>query len=160
MRARQEAGERGADVDRLAARAAEHLARAGLAAYEHHELVVAASLLGRANALLLRGSPERVERVPKLASALVSCGEVAEARDLLADGSAVASELGDARLAAGMTISADLVLLWTDAALPAEQILARLDDAVSVLEKAENYENLAMAEILRFQAHDRARLPD
>ena len=55
-----------------------------------------------------------------------------------------------------MTISADLVLLWTDAALPAEQILARVDDAVPVLEKAGDYENLAMAEILRFQAHDRA----
>jgi DNA-binding SARP family transcriptional activator len=155
VRARRDTGERGAELDRLAARAAEHLARAGIAAHARHELVGAASLLGRANALLSRESPERLALVPKLAAAMVSCGEVDAARDLLADAASVAAELGDEHLAAGMRVSTDLALLWTPAGRPTEQILADLDEAVLVLEQASDYESLAWAEILRFQANDR-----
>ena len=155
VRARREAGERGADVDRLAARAAEHLARAGLAAHDHHDLAASALLLDRANALLPHESPERVELVPKLAAALIARGDVAVARDLLADAADVAAELGDARLAAAVTIGTDLGLLWTEAALPSEQILSDLEVAVPVLEEAGDYENLAWAAMLRFQARDR-----
>src|SRR6185312_496532 len=100
-------------------------------------------------------SPERIALVPKLAAALVSEGDVAAARDLLADAADVAAELGDERLAAGVTVSTDLALLWTPAARPTEQILADLERAVPVLEDAGDNENLAWAEILRFQAHDR-----
>lgn len=156
VRARRDAGERGAEVDRLAERAAEHLVRAGLAVHERHELAAAASLLGRANALRPRESPERVGLAPKLAGALVSRGEVAAARDLLADASAVASELGDSHLSAAVTIGGDLTLLWTDAALPAERILAHIDHAVPLLERAGDYESLALSAILRFEALDRA----
>ncbi len=70
----------------LAARAAGHLGRAGAAAHDQHEMAAAASLLGRANALLPRESPVRIELVPRLAAALVSLGEVAAAQELLADG--------------------------------------------------------------------------
>jgi DNA-binding SARP family transcriptional activator len=158
VRARREAGEHGAGVDRLAAQASVHLGRAGLAAYERSDMAAAASLLGRANALLPRAAPERIELLPPLAGALVSGGDVVAAQQLLEDGSTIAAELGDARLAARVTITADQMLLWTEAASPPLQILGDIEDAVPVLEEAGDYESLAMAELLRFQALDRAGL--
>jgi DNA-binding SARP family transcriptional activator/tetratricopeptide (TPR) repeat protein len=155
-RARREAGERGAGVDGLAARAADHLARAGVAAFDRHDMAATQSLLGRANALLPRKAPERVDLLLKLASASVSRGEVVAAQELLTDASTIAIELGDARLMARVTISADLNLLWTDAAVPQERLFRDLEDVVPVLEEAGDYEGLAMAEALRFQAFDRA----
>ena len=159
VRARRGAGEQGADVDRLAARAAGHLGRAGTAAYDHHDMAGAASLLGRANALLAREAPERIELVLHLAGALVSLGEVASAQELLAEADTVAATLGDPRLAARVTLSAHLTLLLTDATAPTERLFADLEDALPVLEEAGDYGTLALAEALRFQAHDRAGLP-
>ena len=159
VRSRRESGEHGATVDRLAARAAEHLGRAGAAAYERSDMAAAASLLGRANTLLPERAPERIELLPQLVGALVSLGEAGAAQELLADASVIADELGDARLAARVTITADLMLLWTEAAVPPEQILGDIEVAVPVLEEAADYESLAMAELLRFQALDRAGLP-
>ena len=156
VRARRDAGERGADVDALAARAAAHLVRAGLAAYDQRQLTVAASLLGRADALLPRESLERLALVPKLAGALVSSGDVAAAHDLVADARAAASELGDRHLLARLTVRGDLALLWTEAASPVESILADVDEAVPVLTEAGDDESLGWAEMLRFQTRDRA----
>ena len=159
VHARREAGERGAGVEALAARAAGYLSRAGAAAHDQHEMAAAASLLGRANALFPHESPVRIELVPRLAAALVSLGEVAAAKELLADGSSVAAELGDPGLVAGITIGADLALLWTDAAVAPERVLRDIDDAVPVLRAEGDYENLAWAEVLRFQALDRVGVP-
>jgi hypothetical protein len=157
-RARREAGEQGADVDRLAARAAWHLGRAGRDAYDHHDMAGAASLLGRANALLAREDPERVELALHLAGALVSLGEVASAAQLLGEAAAVAAMLGDPRLVARVTLSADLTLLLTDAAVPTERLFTDLEACVPVLEEAGDDASLAIAEALRFQAHDHAGL--
>jgi DNA-binding SARP family transcriptional activator len=161
--ARRESGEAGAGVDRLAARAAEHLGRSGVAAYERHDPAAAASLLGRANALLPREAPERIELVPKLAGALLTRGEAIRAQELLAEASAIAIELGDARLTARTTLAADLTLLMTDAAVPPERVLRDIEDALPVLEQAGDYEGLAIAEallaqreLLEFNALDRA----
>jgi tetratricopeptide (TPR) repeat protein len=158
LHARRESGERGAGVDRLAARAAEHLGRAGAAAWDRHELAASISLLGRANALLSRDAPARMEALPNLASALVTRGDVAAAQDLYDEGFAIAAELGDDRLAARLTVMADLTLLWTEAAASSERVLADLETAMPVLEEAADYEALACAEMLRFQAFDRAGL--
>jgi tetratricopeptide (TPR) repeat protein len=57
-----------------------------------------------------------------------------------------------------VTITADAQLLWTEAALPPEQILQDIDELVPVLREAQDYTTLAMAETLRFQARDRAGL--
>src|SRR6266542_3484708 len=112
-------------------------------------------LLGRASALLPREAPERIELVLKLAGALVSRGEVVAAQQLLADASTIVVELGDARLAARTTLATGLTLLMTDAAVPPERMLRDIEDAVPVLEQAGDYEGLAMAEALRFNALDR-----
>jgi DNA-binding SARP family transcriptional activator len=156
VRAKRESGEHGARVDQLAARAAAHLGRAGAAAWDRHELAAAISLLGRANALLPRDAPARMELLPNLASALVSRGEVAAAQDLYDEAFAIAVELGDDRLAARLTVMADLTLLWTEAAASSERVLADLEHAVPLLEEAADDEALACAEMLRFQALDRA----
>jgi hypothetical protein len=156
--ARREAGDRGTELDALAARAVEHLSRAGLYAYGHHDMGAAASLLRRANALLPRESAERVDLVRHLAGALVSLGEAAEAQAVLSDAATVAATLGDAGLAARVTITADLNLLWTDAAVPPERLFADIEEAMPVLVEARDYETLALAEALRFQACDRAGL--
>ena len=158
LQARRESGERGAGVDRLAVEAAEHLGRAGAAAWDRHELASSISLLGRANELLPRTAPARMESLPKLASALVSRGDVAAAQELYDEASAIAVELGDDRLAARLTVMADLSLLWTDAAPSSEHVLADLEHTVPVLEEAADHEALACAEMLRFQALDRAGL--
>jgi DNA-binding SARP family transcriptional activator/tetratricopeptide (TPR) repeat protein len=151
--ARREAGERGAGVDRLAAQAADHLVRAGVAAFERDDMPASVSLLGRANLLLPRESPERIELLLRLAWALVYRGEVPAAQELMAEARTIAVELGDARLAALAT------LLRIDATVSAQQVLRDVDDAVPVLEKAGDYEGLAVAEVLRFYAFDRAAIP-
>ena len=107
----------------------------------------------------LAEAPERIELVLHLAGALVSLGEVASAQELLAEADAVAATLGDPRLAARVTLSAHLTLLLTDATAPTERLFADLEDALPVLEEAGDYGTLALAEALRFQAHDRAGLP-
>jgi DNA-binding SARP family transcriptional activator len=155
VRARRESGEHGAGVDRLAAQAAEHLGRAGVAAYARHDLAATASLLGRAIALFPREAPERIELLPKLAGASV-WGDVVAAQELLAEAFSIAVELCDARLAARTTLAADLTLLMTEAAVPPERMLRDIEDAVPVLEQAGDYEGLAVAEALRFHALDQA----
>ena len=158
VHARRETRESGPAVDRLAARAAEHLGRAGLAALERDDMAAASSLLGRANELLPHDAPERVEVLLKLGEALGWVGEPDAARGLLAEAHAVAAELGDVRLVARARV-ATLALMWGDAAVPPEQMLHDIEDATPVLESAGDHEALAMAEVARFHALDRGRLP-
>jgi DNA-binding SARP family transcriptional activator len=152
VRARRETGERGAAVERVAARAAEHLGRAGGNAFERDDMVAAVELLGRANDILPRDSRERLELLPKLASALVYCGNPLAAHKLVAEASAIATQLGDERLQARATLGIALTLLWTGEALPPERMLEDIESAFPLLEQADDYEGLAMAEALRFHA--------
>jgi DNA-binding SARP family transcriptional activator/tetratricopeptide (TPR) repeat protein len=159
VEARRETGEHGAAVDQLAARAAGHLTRAGVAAGEREDMTATASLLGRAIALLPPGAPERIEPLLRLAPAMVSRGEVAAAQEMLNEAYRIAFDLGDARLTALATLAARLVLLRTDDAVPPERVLDEIEDAVPVLEQARDYEGLALAEMLRFHALDQAGIP-
>ena len=159
LRARLESGERGSAIDRLAERAAEHLRRAGLAAVDRDDWFAAASLLARACELLPRDARERVELLPKLGEALTWRGERATAREVFAEAHAVASELGDARLAARARLATLLALMWGEAPVPPERMLRDVEDAVPVLEHAGDHGALAMAEIVRFHALDRSGLP-
>ena len=156
VRARRESGEQGADVDRLAAQAAEHLGRAGNLAYERQDSAAAEALLGRAAALLPRDSPLRVEFLAKCAGSIIRRGEVAAVQALLDEAISIAVEIGDEPLTARTTLTADLTLMLTDAAPSAEQMLQHLERAVPVLERATDYEGLALAEAVRFHALDRA----
>ena len=158
VRARRETGERGPDVDGLAARAAEHLRRAGLAALDRDDLAAARLLLGRANDLLAHDAPDRVEVLLKLGDAHLWSGEP-DARGLLDEAHALASELGDASLVARARVAA-LALMWNDPALPPQQMLRDIEAALPVLEAAGDHEGLALAEVARFHALDRGRLPD
>ena len=158
VRARRETGERGPAVDRLAAQAAEHLRCAGLVALEREDMAAASSLLRQATELLPDDAPERVELLPKLGEALSWLGEPDAAREVLAEAHAVAVALGDARLAARARV-ATLALMWGDAG-PPDQVLRGIEDAMPVLEAAGDHEALAMAEVARFHALDRGRLPD
>ena len=158
LRARRETGEGGAAVDRLAQRAAVHLRRAGLAAFDRDDWSAASSLLARACELLPRDARERVELLPKLGEALVWRGERAAARDVLAEAHAVATEIGDARLAARARLQrarADV----GEGPVPPDQMLRDVEDAMPVLERAGDHGALAMAELVRFFALDRAGLP-
>ena len=123
VRARREAGESGPAVDALAARAADHLRRAGLTAFHRMDMAAAASLLGRANKLLPSDAPERAELLLKLGDALGWIGERDASRDLLAETHRIAEERGDARLAARATLAMGLTMLATEAAIPPVQML-------------------------------------
>jgi DNA-binding SARP family transcriptional activator/tetratricopeptide (TPR) repeat protein len=158
VRARRETGEHGPSVDELATRAAEHLRRAGVSAFDRADMAAASSLLQRANELLPREAPERVEVLLKLGDALAWAGERDAARGVLAEAHAVATELGDERLTAWATLVAGLALVWGGASH--EQMLREIDDLVPVVAQAGDHEALAMAELGRFHAFDRARLPD
>ncbi len=159
LRARRETGEGGEAVDRLAQRAAVHLRRAGLAAFDRDDWSAASSLLARACELLPRDARERVELLPKLGEALVWRGERGTARDVLAEAHAVATEIGDARLAVRARLATALALMWGEGPVPPDRMLRDVEDAVPVLERARDYGALAMAELVRFHALDRSRLP-
>ena len=100
-----------------------------------------------------------MELLPKLGEALVWRGERAAARDVLAEAHAVATEIGDARLAARARLATALALMWGEGPVPPDQMLRDVDHAVPVLERAGDHAALAMAELVRFFALDRARLP-
>jgi tetratricopeptide (TPR) repeat protein len=68
--------------------------------------------------------------------------------------------IGDTRLAARVAIAVGSTMMWTDDAVPPEQMLRDIESALPVLERAEDYEGLALTELLRFHALDQAGLPD
>lgn len=160
VRARREIGETGATVDGLTGRAAEHLWRAGLAAYDREDMAATISLLGRANDLLPRDRPERLELALKLGDALSWVGEREAGRRVTAEARALAVELDDTRLAARAKLSMGLPSLWADVEASPEEMLRDVDDASSVLERAGDHEGLAIAEVARFHLFDRSGLPD
>ncbi len=160
LRARIESGERGAAVERLAERAAVHLRPAGLAAMDRDDWFAASSLLARACELLPRNAHERVELLPKLGEALTWRGERARAREVLAEAHALATELGDERLAARARLATLLALMWRDEALTPDRMLRDVEDALPVLEQAGDHGAMAMAELVRFHAFDRGGVPN
>jgi tetratricopeptide (TPR) repeat protein len=89
----------------LAGRAAGKLSSAGRRAFARGDTPAACNLLRRATALLSTDDPVRLELLGDLADALVEEGQFDEARDVLADGRAVAERLEDARLLARIRIA-------------------------------------------------------
>ena len=158
VRARRETGARGPAVERLAMRAAEYLRRAGLAAFDRMDMVAASALLGRANELFPRDAPERGDLLLRLSAALSWVGDHDAARALVAEVHAVADERGDARLAARAKLAT--TTLTGEGPLSPEQILRDIDEAMPVLEREGDHEGLALAELARFHAFDRGRLPN
>ena len=158
--ARREAGERGHAVEDVAARAAAHLRRAGLAAYESEDMASAVSLLDLAQELLPRAAPERVELVLKLAEAAVLTGELRRGLELFDEANALADELEDERLVARARLTAGRTRLWNELSVSPQELLDEVERVIPVLERAGDYEGLAIAEMVSFHALDRARLPN
>ena len=159
LRALVETGADSSDIERLTAKAAERLRSAGIAAAGREDYDAALSLLTRANEILPREAPERAELLPRLGEMLLWVGGADAARSRLEEAYALATELGDRRLAARARLTAHLTLMWTDTPISPQEMLREVDEAVPVLEDAGDEEALAMAELVRFHALDQARLP-
>jgi class 3 adenylate cyclase/tetratricopeptide (TPR) repeat protein len=94
--------EHGREIGR---RGAERLASAGRRAFGRGDMTAAASLLGRAAALLEPDDPSRLALLPDLGEALIDAGKFARAQKVLDDAVARAESVGDKRLAAEASLS-------------------------------------------------------
>jgi class 3 adenylate cyclase/tetratricopeptide (TPR) repeat protein len=120
----------------LGGRAGEHLAAAGNAAMDRGDWAAARGLLGRARSILPPGDERRAGLAPELAQALQEVGSVTEAR-------AVAEEARDAAdpviRARGAIAEFDIVGF----PVRSEEHIARRDEALAILEEAEDHLGLA-----------------
>jgi predicted ATPase/class 3 adenylate cyclase len=98
VRHRTELGRPDEHVAALAEEAAERLASAGGRAHARGDAAAAASLLGRAAALLAEDAPARAKLVGELGSALVLAGDFAEADVVLTEAIEAGAASGDRRL--------------------------------------------------------------
>jgi class 3 adenylate cyclase/tetratricopeptide (TPR) repeat protein len=98
VRYRMELGRPDEHVAALADEAAERLASAGGRAHARGDAAAAASLLGRAAALLAEGAPARAKLVGELGSALVLAGDFAEADVVLTEAIEAGAASDDRRL--------------------------------------------------------------
>ena len=120
----------------------------------------AVSLLGRAQELLPRATPEHVDLLPKLAEARrLHRASSSRGLELFDEANAAAAELATQRLLARARLTSSSTRLWNRMSVPPEEVLDEVERAVPVLERAGDYEGLAIAEMVRFNALDRARLP-
>jgi predicted ATPase len=98
VRYRTELGRPDEHVAALAEEAAERLASAGGRAHARGDAAAAASLLGRAAALLAEDAPARAKLVGELGSALVLAGDFAEADVVLTEAIEAGAASGNRRL--------------------------------------------------------------
>jgi class 3 adenylate cyclase/tetratricopeptide (TPR) repeat protein len=136
----------------LAESAAGRLAAAGVRANERGDLAGAASLLGRAAALLPAESRERIEVVLALVEPLAALMKVAEVAPVLEQSRRAAELLGDALLAARVNVERNWIVIhttaerWSDSAL-----LAEVDEAIAVFER--HGDDVAVARALEVVIH-------
>jgi class 3 adenylate cyclase len=88
----------------LARRASERLAAAARRALGRHDMQAVANLLGRAEALLEPGDPDRAAILPKLATALWETGSGEASRAVIGEALLRAEESNDAEIAADVTL--------------------------------------------------------
>ena len=142
---RRELGASGADVERLARRAAEKLSAAGRRANSRGDLPTAVGLLRRAEVLLPRLSEERLDLLPALGEALCDLGELAEAETVLSGAVDDASAAADdrARISAGLAHA--YVGSFTDAEAGLERLRALAEEAISFFDSRGDDAELARA---------------
>jgi class 3 adenylate cyclase/tetratricopeptide (TPR) repeat protein len=129
----------------IARRAATKLSSAGRRAFARGDTPAACNLLRRAVALLPTEDTERVELIGDLADALMEEGHFDEARDVIAEGAAIAERLSDQRLAARIRLVArrlDLVLSELEGS---QSAIADTTEAIGVLTAAGDEAGLARA---------------
>ncbi len=146
-RYRTELGRVDDQTQALGESAARWLAAAGFRANARGDLGGAASLLGRAAALLPAESRERIEVVLALVEPLAALMRVAEIETLLEQTRRAAELLGDERLIARVKVETAWVVIhttaeqWSDDAL-----LSGIDEAIAVFERFD--EDAAVARAL------------
>jgi class 3 adenylate cyclase/tetratricopeptide (TPR) repeat protein len=131
---RRELGASGADVERLARRAAEKLSLAGRRANSRGDLPTAVGLLRRAEALLPPLDPARLDLLPELGEALCDLGDLAEADEVLAAAVEDARQAGDERIEMSAGLARAYVSSFTDPEEGLERLRSLAEQAISLFE--------------------------
>jgi predicted ATPase/DNA-binding SARP family transcriptional activator len=129
----------------LADRAAGYLAGVGERAYHRGDGPASANLLSRAVALLPAESPQRLDLLVDLGEALRESGEFGEAEDVLREAIERASSSGERSLEARAVVVRLRVQMQTETNFAAPALLEATDDAIRVLEEADDVRGLAKA---------------
>ena len=137
-------------------RAAEALTAAGQKAFARGDMPAAASLLGRAAAVMEAGDPNRLALVADLSEALIEIGDFPAADELLQDAREQALADGDERTQAVLYLAAMLLRYAIDEETQAEEVQRGVEEAISVLEPAEDHVSLARAWRLIGSVHGNA----
>jgi len=137
-------------------RAAEALTAAGQKAFARGDMPAAASLLGRAAAVMEAADPNRLALVPDLSEALIEIGDFTTADDLLQDAREQALALGDERMQAALSLATMLLRYAIDAETQAIEVQREVEAAISVLEPARDHVSLARAWRLIGSVHGNA----
>ena len=154
---RSELGPVGEVATELAARAGQHLGRAGRRAMlGGGDVAAAESLMSRAVALLPDDDPFRRELLTELGSARMKTGDFAGAGKVLEEAVASASAAGDARVESRALIEREFYKTFArseDATLTIPEVTTR---AIPILEEAGDHVGLARAWRLRSELEIRA----
>lgn len=129
----------------LAARAADRLSSAGRRALERDDTPAAASLLGRAVALLEEGNPKRLGLLPDLVSSLREVPDLPRAAATAEEAVAAAAAAGDRRTEALARIERAHVRLMHASGGAVGAALAEAERALAVFEELEDDHGLGRA---------------
>ncbi|MPZ91083.1 MAG: AAA family ATPase [Actinobacteria bacterium] len=140
----------------LGDRAAEALTAAGQKAFARGDMPAAASLLGRAAAVLEAADPDRLALMPDLSEALIEIGNFSAADDLLHEARELALAIGDERMQAALSLAGMLLRYAIDPETQAEEVQRGVEAAISVLEPARDHVSLARAWRLIGSVHGNA----
>jgi class 3 adenylate cyclase/tetratricopeptide (TPR) repeat protein len=150
---RTELGMTGAETDRVGARAAERLSRAGRRALARGDVDAAVSLLERACALHGENVRARAALLPDLSEALMEAGELGRADDVLTEAIRNAEIVGDRGLLGHAMMVRLLLMESTDPKRRAEIALPELERVIPVFEQLGDDLGLARAWRLKADMH-------
>jgi predicted ATPase/class 3 adenylate cyclase len=144
-RYRAELGTPDAQAREVGDRAARLLSAAGRRAFARGDMPAAASLLGRAVSLLPTDDPVRLSLLPDLGEALSDLGEFARAEELVEEAIRGAAAMEDLRLEMDAQVVKFFIRSSVEEGRWAEQILRETEQAIFVLETANDTRALARA---------------
>jgi class 3 adenylate cyclase/tetratricopeptide (TPR) repeat protein len=129
----------------LARRAADRLASAGKRAASSREDATAVSLLSRASALLPRDASERLELLPIIGESLEGAANHARAGEIYAEALQDAIEAGHHAVEGRARLGRAHVEFISDPEVSLEEIVAKVKEAIAILEKVGEQQALAKA---------------